>query len=258
MDLELEGKVVLVTGGSTGLGRALARRLVDEQAKVAICARGEEQLRAAAEELRAAGGDVLDLVVDVSAPTELARLVGATVERFGRLDGLVNNAGRSAAKPVDATTDAEWDEDLQLKLYAAVRLVRLALPELRKSRGAILNVLAIAAKAPAGGSAPSSVSRAAGMALTKALSKELGPEGIRVNAVLIGMVESAQYERMAAAAGRDLADFYRELGAGAGIPLGRMGRAEEFGDLAAYLLSPRASYVTGVAVNLDGGLSAAV
>jgi NAD(P)-dependent dehydrogenase (short-subunit alcohol dehydrogenase family) len=102
------------------------------------------------------------------------------------------------------------------------------------------------------------VSRAAGMALTKVLSRELGPRGIRVNAVLIGLVESGQWDRRAAGRGIGTGELYQEMGAGSGIPLGRVGRAEEFADLAAYLLSPRSSYVTGTAINLDGGLSAAV
>jgi NAD(P)-dependent dehydrogenase (short-subunit alcohol dehydrogenase family) len=116
----------------------------------------------------------------------------------------------------------------------------------------------MAAKAPGAGSAPSSVSRAAGMALMKALSKELAPDGIRVNAILIGLIESGQWVRSAEAAGVPLPEYYKRLADGSGVPLGRIGRADEFADLAAYLLSARASYLTGTAINLDGGLSPAV
>jgi NAD(P)-dependent dehydrogenase (short-subunit alcohol dehydrogenase family) len=139
-----------------------------------------------------------------------------------------------------------------------VRLTRLALPQLRRSKGSVLFTLAMAAKAPGAASTPSAVSRAAGMALMKALSKELGPDGIRVNAVLIGLIESGQWVRGAASSGLSLPDFYARLAEGAGIPLGRVGRSEEFADLAAFLLSDRAAYITGVGINFDGGISPVV
>jgi NAD(P)-dependent dehydrogenase (short-subunit alcohol dehydrogenase family) len=141
---------------------------------------------------------------------------------------------------------------------AAVRLSRLTLPELRAARGSILFTLAISAKAPGGSSEPSSVTRAAGMALMKALSKELAPDGVRANAVLIGLIESGQWLRAAEGAGEPLEQFYARFARDAAVPLGRFGRAEEFADLGCFLLSPRASYLTGVAINLDGGLSPAV
>jgi NAD(P)-dependent dehydrogenase (short-subunit alcohol dehydrogenase family) len=119
-------------------------------------------------------------------------------------------------------------------------------------------VLALAAKAPGAGSAPSSVSRAAGLALTKTLSKELGADGIRANAVLIGLAESAQWDRVAAARGIDVGELYVTMARDAGIPLGRVGRGAEFADLVSFLLSPRASYLTGIAVNFDGGLAPVV
>jgi NAD(P)-dependent dehydrogenase (short-subunit alcohol dehydrogenase family) len=258
MDLQLEGKVIVVTGGTDGLGLALGQLLVAEGARVALCGRDEARLEAAVGGLQDAGGDVVGVQADVSKADDLARLVSAAVERWSRIDGLVNNAGRSAAKPVAEITDDEWDADLQLKLYAAARLVRLALPYLRQQGGAIVNVLAVAAKAPGASSGPSSVSRAAGMALTKALSKELGAEGIRVNAVLIGLIESGQWVRTSERTGRPLDELYAGLATDSHIPLGRIGRADEFADLAAYLLSPRSSFVSGTAINLDGGMSATV
>ena len=164
----------------------------------------------------------------------------AAVGRFGRIDGLVNNAGQARGGLVADSDDSTWEQDIELKVMAAVRTSRLALPQLRIRGGSIVNVLAIAAKAPGPGSTPTSVSRAAGMALTKALSKEVGADGIRVNAVLVGLVESGQWERRAAALGMTVSDLYRQLSDDAGIPLGRVGRAEEFADLVAYLLSPTA------------------
>jgi len=259
MDLELGGKVVLVTGGSDGLGAAVARRLVRERARVALCARGAERLESTAAALREAGGEVLAQVADVSRPEEVDRFVEAVVARWGRVDALVNNAGTAAARPFAEVDDAAWEADLQLKLFAAVRTSRRVLPLLREAGGgSIVNVLAVGAKAPGANSMPSSVSRAAGMALTKALSKELGPAGIRVNAVLVGLIESGQWERQAAAAGQPVEALYTKLAKNAAIPLGRVGKAEEFADVVAFLLSPRAGYVSGTALNVDGGLSPAV
>jgi NAD(P)-dependent dehydrogenase (short-subunit alcohol dehydrogenase family) len=258
MDLELAGKVVLITGGTDGLGLGLAAKLAEEGASVAVCGRDEERLRAAEAKLQAAGGDVLAQRADVSEAADIEAFVGAAVARWGRIDGVVHNAGRSSAGSLESIDDATWESDYQLKLMAAVRLTRSALPQLRASHGSLLFTLALAAKAPGGASEPSSVSRAAGMALMKALSKELAPDGIRVNAVLIGLIESGQWVRGAAAAGLAQEDFYERFAKDAAIPLGRFGRAEEFADLGSFLLSDRASYLTGTAINLDGGLSPAV
>jgi NAD(P)-dependent dehydrogenase (short-subunit alcohol dehydrogenase family) len=259
VDLELGGKVVLVTGGSDGLGAAVARRLVREGAKVALCARGAERLEATAAALRAEGGDVLAVQADVSKTFQVEHFVDAAHARFGRVDALVNNAGTAAARPFMSVTDMEWEEDLNLKLFAAVRAARQALPHIRESGGgSIVNVLAIGAKTPGAHSTPSSVSRAAGMALTKALSKEFGPHGVRVNAVLVGIIESGQWVRRAQEVGKPVESFQQEMARHAGIPLGRVGRAEEFADLVAFLLSPRGGYISGTAINVDGGLSATV
>jgi len=258
VDLELAGKVVLVTGGTDGLGLALAQRLIAEGAAVAVCGRDEERLAAAAQSLRTAGGDVLAVPADVGHAGDIGRFVDEAVGRWGRIDGIVHNAGRSAAGPLESNDDAVWEGDLQLKLMGAVRLTRMSLPYLRQSQGAVVYTLAMAAKAPGAASAPSSVSRAAGMALMKSLSKELGPDGIRVNAILIGLIESGQWVRAAAAAGVELTAYYERMAANTPIPLGRVGRAEEFADLASFLLSARASYLTGTAINLDGGLSPVV
>jgi NAD(P)-dependent dehydrogenase (short-subunit alcohol dehydrogenase family) len=258
MDLELSGKVVLITGGTDGLGLALAQRLVGEHAAVAVCGRDEARLAAAVSNLESFNGDVLGWQADVAKAADIESFVKAAVDRWGRIDSVVHNAGRSAAGSLESNDDAVWEDDLQLKLMGAVRLTRAALPHLRVNGGAALFTLAMAAKAPGPASGPSAVSRAAGMALMKSLSKELAPNGIRVNAVLIGLIESGQWVRMAAAAGQELNDFYARMSEGAGIPLGRVGRAEEFADLAAFLLSARASYLTGAAINLDGGLSPVV
>jgi NAD(P)-dependent dehydrogenase (short-subunit alcohol dehydrogenase family) len=255
VDLQLAGKVFLITGGSSGLGLALAHRLVEEGAGgVALMARDAERLAGAAAELREAGGEVLDFAGDVRRAEDLERFVGEATERWRRIDGLVNNAGELSAGAFAEHDDTVWAEDLELKLMGAVRLTRLALAALRESRGAVLNTLAVSGKAPDALTTPTSVSRAAGLALTKALSRELASDGIRVNAVLIGVIESGQLRRYAAEAGIAPEAYYERMVSSAGIPLGRVGRPEEFADLASFLLSARASYLTGAAVNLDGGL----
>ncbi len=258
MDLEFTGKTVLITGGTDGLGLALATQLATEGAAVAVCGRDEERLRTAEAAVRAAGGDVLAQRADVSRADDLEAFVEAVMARWGRIDGIVHNAGRASGGSIDMIDDETWESDVQLKLMAAVRLTRLALPALRASHGAILFTLAVSAKAPGGSSEPSSVTRAAGMALMKALSKELAPDGIRVNAVLIGLIESGQWVRVAEGSGVELEDFYDRFARDAGIPLGRFGRAADFADLGCFLLSERASYLTGTAINLDGGLSPSV
>jgi NAD(P)-dependent dehydrogenase (short-subunit alcohol dehydrogenase family) len=256
MDLHLDGKVVLVTGGTDGLGAALADRLVEEGARVAVCGRDAGRLADTEQRLRDAGGEALAVQADVTSPADLERFVAAAVDRWGRLDGLVNNAGKSAAGPIDQVSDQDWIADLDLKVLAAVRGTRLAVPHLvAAGGGAIVNVLNLGAKAAGAGSLPTAASRAAGLAITKAASKDLGEHGIRVNAVLIGLVASGQWRRRADAAGQPEQEYYHQLAQNRDIPLGRVGRAEEFADLAAYLLSDRSSYVTGSAVNLDGGSS---
>jgi NAD(P)-dependent dehydrogenase (short-subunit alcohol dehydrogenase family) len=254
MDLQLADKAFLITGASTGLGYALATTLVAEGARVGLLARDVTRLETAVGVLREAGGDVLELAGDARRVEDLNRFIACATDRWGRIDGVVNNAGELSAGAFADQDDAVWEADLTLKLMAAVRLTRLALPALRESKGAVVNTLAISAKAPDALTTPTSVSRAAGLALTKALSRELAGDGIRVNAVLVGVVESAQLERLAAAGGVTPRVYYERMVTDCDIPLGRVGRPQEYADLASFLLSPRASYLTGTAVNLDGGL----
>jgi NAD(P)-dependent dehydrogenase (short-subunit alcohol dehydrogenase family) len=261
VDLGLRGKVAIVTGGSDGLGLGAARRLAAEGAAVAICGRDEGRLKDAADTLRVSGAAVLGVPADVTRPGDLERLVSGTLEAFGRIDVLVNNAGTSDARGFETVDDAAWRADLELKLFAAIRCARLCVPPMRQiGGGRIVNILNTGAKAPAARSLPTSVSRAAGLALTKALSKELAPDGILVNAICIGLVKSGQWERRWAREGRPgtLEAFYERLARERGVPVGRIGEADELGALVTFLVSAPAGYVTGVAINFDGGLSAVV
>jgi 3-oxoacyl-[acyl-carrier protein] reductase len=262
MDLGLIGKVAIVTGGSEGIGRATARSLAREGARVVICGRRAELLDRTANELaEQTGAEILPIAADVSQAPQVERLIAAAVERFGRLDILVNNAGTSRAAAFSSVSDDDWQADLDLKLFAAIRTCRLAAPHLKRAGGgSVTNVLNIGAKQPPAASLPTSVSRAAGMALTKALSRDLARDNIRVNAVLIGLIKSGQHERRWRAnnSGQSLEEFYASMATERAIPLGRVGEAEEVGDLIAFLSSERASYLTGVAINADGGSSGVV
>ena len=256
LDLGLDGKAALITGGSDGLGRATAARLAREGCKVMICARREEHLMRAAEEItRGTGGEVAAQRADVTGSADLEALVRATTARFGGVDIVVNNAGRSAAAGLEAVDDEAWREDIDLKLMACVRLCRLTVPLLReRGGGAIVNATIVGGKAPPAGALPTSVTRAAGINLTKSLANEFAADNIRVNTICIGLIKSAQWNRRAG--NRPVEELYEELSRT--VPLGRVGEAEEFADLCAFLVSARAAYITGVAINLDGGLAPVV
>ena len=255
MDLQLKGRVALVTGGSQGIGKAVAATLAQEGASVVIAARGAELLEKVAAEIRAAGGKVHAISADVSQAADCERLVAETIKTFGRLDILVNNAGTSATGEFESVTDEAWQADFNLKLFAAIRLARLAVPGMRQHGwGRIINMTNIGAKQPRAKSMPTTVTRAAGLAFTKAMSKEFAASNILVNTVCIGLIKAGQHERKAARAGVPVEQMYEAMGKD--IPLGRVGRAEEVGSVVAFLASEAASYVTGSSINLDGGASA--
>jgi len=262
MDLGLSGKVAVVTGGSEGIGRAAAQSLGREGASVVVCARRADVLRQATSAVaEATGAQIVPVQADVSRAADVERVIQTAVDRFGRLDILVNNAGTSAAAAFESVTDEAWQADLDLKLFGAIRATRAAVPHLRKAGGgSIVNVLNIGAKQPGARSVPTSVSRAAGMALLKALSKELGPDKIRVNGINIGLIKSGQNHRRWERMGRPgtLDEFYAENARSMGIPLGRVGEAEEVGDLIAFLCSSRGAFISGVSINMDGGASGVI
>ena len=255
-DLGLEGKIAIVTGGSDGLGLATAERLAAEGAKVVVCARREDHLRRAVEGISArTGGELLAVRADVSIAADIEQLVDSALDRFGGVDILVNNAGKSAAAGLEEVSDDDWQDDLNLKVMGAVRACRRVVPIMReRGGGAIVNATIVGGKAPAARALPTSVSRAAGINLTKSLANEYATAGIRVNTVCIGLLKSEQWVRKAG--NKNPEDLYKELSVQ--VPLGRVGESEEYADLVAFLVSERAGYITGVAVNIDGGMSAAV
>ncbi|MGH7324778.1 MAG: SDR family oxidoreductase [Candidatus Rokuibacteriota bacterium] len=255
LELGLGGKVAIITGGSEGLGRACGERFAREGARVAICARRKDVLERAAEAIRkATGAEVLAQPADVTQLADVEAFVGAVLARFGGVDVLVNNAGTSAAAPFGQVDDATWQQDFDLKLMAAVRFCRLVIPHMqRRGGGRIINVTTVGGKAPAPRSLPTSVTRAAGINLTKSLASEYAADRILVNTVCLGLVKSAQWERRAKG---DVEAYYKDVARR--VPVGRVGETEEFADLVAFLASERAGYITGTAVNFDGGMSAVV
>jgi NAD(P)-dependent dehydrogenase (short-subunit alcohol dehydrogenase family) len=183
--------------------------------------------------------------------------VDEVVARFGGVDILVNNAGTSAAAAFEAVDERTWQADFDLKVMAAIRLCRLTIPHMRaRGGGAIVNVTTIGGKSPNPKSLPTSVTRAAGINLTKSLAHEYAADQIRVNTICLGVVKSAQWTRRFK--GGDLDAFYADMAKTRRVPIGRLGEAEEFADLVAFLVSDRARFITGTSINFDGGASAAV
>lgn len=264
MELGLKGKVAIITGGSDGIGKAAALSMAKEGAKVAIAARTVSKLEAAASDIRAEakGGDVMAVPTDVRDEAQVKRMVDDVVKRWGRVDILVNNAGTSSAQKFESLTNEVFSEDFQLKVYGAIYCIRAVLPHLKKAKGgSIINVTTPGGKASAPGSNPTSMARAAGISMTKSLSKEFAADNIRVNTVCIGLIKSGQHRtRWEARHKQDpsytLDRHWGELGKT--VPLGRVGESAEAGDVIAFLASERAAYVSGASVNIDGGVSPVV
>ncbi len=254
MDLDMKGKVAAITGGSEGIGRATALRFAELGAKIAICARRAEVLEKTASEVRKFGVEVLAVAADMSRADDIQRFIEQTIGCFGRLDILVNNAGGTGQAPLDEVDDTAWQNDIDIKIMAQVRTARAAIPHMKKQGfGRIINLNMVGAKQPGAGQFPTVVSRAAGLALTKALSKELASYNILVNTVAVGKIKTAAQERRALRSGMSVEEHYAKTGKT--IPLGRMGEAVEVANVIAFLASDAASYVTGTCINVDGGLS---
>lgn len=261
MIVDLSGRVALVTGGSKGLGYAMAHKFAASGAAVCLFARNEDEVKAAAATIAAeTGASVMGLSCDVSDADQVESGFSATIAEFGQVDILVNNAGFAKAGRFETITDEEWQYDFDLKLMAAVRLCRLAFPGMKERRwGRIINMLNTLAKTPARGTAPTSVTRAAGMALTKVLAGEGAPYNVLVNGFNIGLIKSDQIKR--AWDRSDKAMTFDEFVTAAGaknVPLGRYGEAGECANLAALLCSDDCGFVSGTAINIDGNMSPAM
>jgi 3-oxoacyl-[acyl-carrier protein] reductase len=258
MDINLAGRTAIITGASKGIGLAVATRFAASGAEVAIIARGREALDNAVKIIAERGrARVAAIQADVAVAADLRRAYDEAMTQFGKIDIVVNNAGTSRTGAFEEITDEVWREDFDQKLFAAIRLTRLVWPQMKERRwGRVVNTLNIGAKAPRPRSVPTSVTRAAGLALTKVLAGEGAPYNILVNALLVGFIEADQHVRAAEKAGVALEDYVSARTKD--IPLGRIGRAQEFANIACFLASDAASYITGTAINVDGGRSPVV
>jgi len=257
MDLGLNGRVALVAAASRGLGKAVATALAEEGARVAMFARRQEAIEAAAAEVRRrSGAEVLPLEADVNRPEDLERVVKATVDRFGRLDVLINNAGGPPPGTFDTLTEEQWQQAVNLTLMSAVRLTRLALPHLRtQGGGRIITLPSSSPREPVPNLMLSNAIRSAVAGWAKTLATELAAENILVNCVAPGRIETERLQELDGAnaqrQGRPVEEIRRANEVA--IPLGRYGKPEEFAAAVAFLASDRASYITGITLYVDGG-----
>jgi NAD(P)-dependent dehydrogenase (short-subunit alcohol dehydrogenase family) len=257
MDLGLRDKVALITGGSAGIGLATARTFLAEGARVAICARGEARLDAAVATLRAIpGAQVYARVCDVRQPDQVAAWVDGAAAALGGVDALVNNAGQGRFLTFRDTTDEQWRHELDLKFFSIIHPVRAAYPHLRARGGAIVVVNAVLARQPEPHMVPTSAARAGVLNLTRSLADEFAPDGIRVNSVTLGTIESEQWRRRYREAGVALteAEWLAQQATARHIPLGRFGRPEEVAGTIVFLCSRQAGFITGAAVDVAGGV----
>jgi len=251
-DLGLKDKVILITGGSDGLGYASAELLSSQGAKVVVCGRRGDYLKEKAERIsEKTKNTVLAIQADVSKADDCKKLVEETISKFKKIDVLVNNAGASAAALFEDVSDKNWEDDINLKLMSTIRMCRLVIPYMKSNKeGIIINATIGGGKAPNAGSLPTTVTRAAGINLTKSLANEYAKNNIRVNTICIGLIKSAQWDRKSGAG--DVNDLYQEMSKK--VPMGKVGEEIDYANLVAFLSSDRSGYITGTAINLDGGL----
>jgi 3-oxoacyl-[acyl-carrier protein] reductase len=259
MDLGLRGQTALVAAASRGLGKAVAAAFVAEGAHVAICGRKRDTVQAAAAEL---GSDVLAITADITKTEDVEHFVRAAADRFGRIDILVNNAGGPPVGAFVELTDEQWWQAIGLNLMSAVRLTREVIPHMRRQGGGrILNITSYVVKQPLPNLVLSNAIRLAVVGLGKTLAMELGPDNILVNTVCPGPIGTERLHELtrtfASRQNVSVQDAERRMWTDQ-VPLGRLGRPEEFASAVVFLASPRASFITGTAIQIDGGLVKAV
>ena len=252
MDLQLTDKIAIITGSSRGLGLACAQALVDEGCRVTICARGEDRLNAAAGELQSrpgAGDRVLAVVADLSTADGVERVIAETVRIFGGVDILVNNTGLARGSDIVHTSDAEWTEAIDQTLFPAIRASRLAVPHLRRRGGGAIVMIASIWGRESGGRMTYNAVKAAEISLAKSMAQQLARDNIRVNSVAPGSIRfpGGSWDRRVQEDPDGMAEFVRRE-----LPFGRFGHPDEVGAAVAFLVSPRASWISGASVTVDG------
>jgi 3-oxoacyl-[acyl-carrier protein] reductase len=249
VDLHLEGKSAIITGSSRGLGLASARALAAEGCRVCLCARGAEALEEAARSLRSAGGHVLAVSADLSTSAGAEQVVQAALDSFGGIDILVNNIGIAKGSDIVNTGDGEWQEAFDYTLYPAIRMSRLVVPHMRTRGGGSVIMIASIWGRESGGRMVYNAVKAAEISLAKAMAQQLAGDGIRVNSVAPGSIlfPGGSWEKRVKADPAGMAEFVRRE-----LPFGRFGTAEEVGNVVAFLASPRASWISGSSVTVDG------
>ena len=259
MDLGLKGRAAIVTGSSRGIGRATAEAFAVERARISMCARTAADVTQAAETIRArTGAQVLALRADLTQAGDIQEIVRRTVEAYGTVDILGNNAGGPPAGTFDDMTDAEWQAAFELTLLSTVRLVRAVIPHMRRAGGgAIINLQSTSVKVPLDNMILSNSIRTGVIGLAKSLSLELAKDNIRVNNVLPGAIMTDRQRQMLAVQSKKSGQTVEEVRRlrESRIPLGRFGEPEELADMIVFLASDRAKYVTGATVQVDGGLA---
>jgi NAD(P)-dependent dehydrogenase (short-subunit alcohol dehydrogenase family) len=259
VDLQLSGRTFLVTGASTGIGLATAAMLLAEGANVGVCARDGARLEAAFDGLPAvAGARALCRTCDVLDAAAVEQFTTAVADEFDGIDGVVNNAGQSLMRPLFETTEQQWIDQVQLKVFSVLNTVRSALPWLRKAaQPSVVNVNAILARQPEARLAATGAARAALLNLSTSLAAELATDGIRVNSVCLGLIDTGQWRRRYEASGSELGygEWAADIAADRGVALGRIGDADEVAFPIVGLLSSRSSYVTGASLDIGGGVS---
>ena len=252
MDLELTGKVAIVTGGSRGLGLAAAKAMIAEGAHVVICARGEEQLQKSAKEIQAlaaSGARVAAVAADVSTDAGVTRVVDAAVKEFGRLDVVVNNVGLGKGADLEGTTDADWQEAFDQTLFPAIRMSRAALPHLRQQGGGAIVIVSSIFGREAGGRMTYNAVKAAEISLAKSLAQQLAKDEIRVVSIAPGSIlfEGGSWWKRLQADPDGIKQFVKQE-----LPFGRFGTPEEVGAVIVFLASSKASWISGTTVVVDG------